>query len=86
MHLEEAIERLQQIVLDIENKQLPLHEIMSLHEEGQKLVNLSESLLKEASKKLEVKQVAVDSQPIQGNVTQPAPDNAPSDNDEISLF
>lgn len=60
MHLEEALERLQVIITEIEGKQLPLHEVMKLHEEGQQLVSFSENLLKEAKGKLKVTEISGD--------------------------
>ncbi len=83
MHLEEALTRIQEIVEEIENKQLPLHEIITLHEEGQKLITHSEDLLKEAKSRLKLTEVEVDSPP---NSTESAPRTSPKDEAEINLF
>ena len=81
MHLEQALERIQAIVAEIENNQLPLHEVMKLHKEGQKLVEHSEVLLKEA--KLKLTEVEVDSTPISKESVRPA---SSTDTGEINLF
>jgi len=82
MHLEEALHRIQEIVAEIENKQLPLHEVMKLHEEGQKLVALSEKLLGEAQARIKLTEVEVDSPPISTESARPLS----SDAGEINLF
>ena len=81
MHLEEALNRIQKIVEEIENKQLPLHEIMKLHEEGQKLIAHSETLLLNAKNRLKLTEVEIDSE-------QKSTDHSPpvSDSGEINLF
>jgi len=84
MHLEEALNRIQEIVGEIENKQLPLHEIMKLHEEGQKLVAHSEKLLTEAKERLKVTEVEFDSEPKSSESVEPETDE--SDSGEINLF
>jgi len=83
MHLEEALERLQSIVEEIEGKQLPLHEVMALHSEGQKLVTLSEGLLSEAKGKLKLTEVEVDTVGDQKESSTPAKGDT---SDEVSLF
>jgi len=86
MHLEEAIERLQEILSEMEGNQLPLHEIMKLHQEGNKLVAHSEKLLKQAQKKLKVTEVGVDS--AGDNLDGESPENesdTPNESD-IELF
>ncbi len=86
MHLEEAIERLQTIVTEMEDKQLPLHEVIKRHEEGNKLVAFAEDLLKQAQNRIKVTEVDVDS-------TQKTVEGAPfkkgefdAEEGEISLF
>ncbi len=85
MHLEEALDRLQEIIGDIENKQLPLHEVMKLHEEGKKLVSHSENLLKDAKNRLKVTEVGIDS-PVESGEGSNKPEAAESNESEISLF
>ncbi len=84
MHLEEAFDRIQEIVGEIENKQLPLHEIMKLHEEGQKLINHSEKLLTEARDRLKLTELEIDSE-VNSSEAQPL-NNDPDDSGEINLF
>ena len=84
MHLEEALKRIEEIVSEIEHKQLPLHEIMKLHEEGQKLIGHSEKLLSEARDRLKLTEVEIDSEgdSAEGGSLQDDPDNT----GEINLF
>lgn len=82
MILEEALQRLQVIINEVENKQLPLNEVVKLHKEGQSLVSYSEKLLSEAEEQLKVEQVEVDS--VEGN-TNGDFSNTETDSD-ISLF
>ena len=84
MHLEEALDRIQEIVGEIETKQLPLHEIMKLHEEGQKLINHSEKLLTEARDRLKLTELEIDSE-VNSSEAQPL-NNEPDDSGEINLF
>lgn len=84
MHLEEALQRIEEIVAQIEHKQLPLHEVMKLHEEGQKLIGHSESLLTEARDRLKLTEVEVDSN---ADTPEGAESQAESDDSgEINLF
>jgi len=84
MHLEEALQRIEEIVSEIEHKQLPLHEVMKLHEEGQKLVLHSEKLLSEARDRLKLTEVEIDSD---GNSAEADKSlDEPDDSGEINLF
>lgn len=86
MHLEEGLQRLQEIISEMEGKQLPLHEVMQLHEEGQKLVAHSEKLLNDAKGRLKVTEVGVDS--AVESVESPATpaENSDQNTEDISLF
>ena len=80
MHLEEAIDRLQEILAEMEDNQLPLHEVMKLHQEGNKLISHSEKLLKHAEEKLKVTEVGSVSEEVSLD------GDAPSEESEIELF
>jgi|GEM_PF-4354650 len=84
MHLEEALNRIQKIVEEIENKQLPLHEIMKLHEEGQTLIQHSEKLLSEAKDRLKLTELEVDAGGENAKIDSPL--SGADDSDEINLF
>ncbi|AEH45399.1 exodeoxyribonuclease VII, small subunit [Thermodesulfatator indicus DSM 15286] len=54
MRYEEALKRLEVIVHELEENELPLEEALKRYEEGVRLVRYCESLLQEAQKKIEV--------------------------------
>ncbi|OAG27343.1 exodeoxyribonuclease VII small subunit [Thermodesulfatator autotrophicus] len=54
MRYEEALKRLEAIVHELEENDLPLEEALKRYEEGVKLVRHCEKLLNEAQKKIEV--------------------------------
>ena len=51
---EEAIQRLEQIVADMENGELPLEDVLQKYEEGSRLAQLCAQKLDEAEKKIEL--------------------------------
>jgi exodeoxyribonuclease VII small subunit len=51
---ETAIERLEGIVRDMEGEKLPLEELLSLYEEGTKLVRVCQDKLDAAEKRIEI--------------------------------
>ena len=51
---EEAIQRLEQIVADMEGAELPLEDVLKKYEEGTRLVQLCSQKLEEAEKKIEL--------------------------------
>ena len=51
---EEALKKLEKIVSDLENGDIPLEESMSKYEAGVKLVRLCQKKLNEAKKKIEI--------------------------------
>ncbi len=52
--LEEALKNLEEIVAQLESKDLELEKALSLYEEGVKLIQLCENYLKEAKLRVEV--------------------------------
>src|SRR5580698_9408439 len=57
---EQAIERLELIVADMESAELPLEDVLKKYEEGTKLVRFCSQKLDEAEKKIEVLQKKAD--------------------------
>src|SRR5256885_6059163 len=51
---EQAIERLENIVADMERAELPLEDVLKKYEEGTRLVRFCSQKLEEAEKKIEV--------------------------------
>jgi exodeoxyribonuclease VII small subunit len=51
---ETAIERLEQIVHEMESDKLPLEDLLTRYEEGTKLVKVCESRLQNAEKRIEI--------------------------------
>ena len=51
---EQAVERLEKIVADMENAELPLEEVLKQYEEGTRLVRFCSQKLDEAEKKIEL--------------------------------
>lgn len=86
MYLEEALERIDAIIKEVEGKNLPLHEVMALHEEGKKLVAFSEKLLSDAKNRLKVTEVGIDSEGDSGECAPPQKSDDSSGPEEISLF
>lgn len=60
--LEEAMARLEEIVLQMENDKLPLDESLKLYEEGIGLVSLCSSELEAAKRKIQILQSGKDGQ------------------------
>lgn len=51
---EQAIQRLEQIVADMEGAELPLEQVLKKYEEGTRLVQFCSQKLNEAEKKIEI--------------------------------
>lgn len=51
---EEAIQRLEKIVADMESAELPLEDVLKKYEEGTRLVRFCSTKLEEAEKKIEL--------------------------------
>jgi len=78
---EEAVSELEEIVISMEEDQLPLQELIDKYERGAKLHKKCESFLSSAKKRLEI--IANDTD----KKTMPALENpANIDDDEIRLF
>jgi exodeoxyribonuclease VII small subunit len=54
LKFEQALERLEKIVAEMESAELPLDEVVKRYEEGTKLVRLCSRKLEEAEKKIEI--------------------------------
>ncbi|MFA6563287.1 MAG: exodeoxyribonuclease VII small subunit [Verrucomicrobiia bacterium] len=54
MKFEQALERLEKIVADMESAELPLDNVVSKFEEGTRLVRFCAQKLEEAEKKIEI--------------------------------
>ena len=54
MNFEQAIQRLEKIVADMESAELPLEDVLKKYEEGTRLVRLCTQKLDEAEKKIEL--------------------------------
>jgi len=80
---EELLARLEKIVSDMENAELPLEKLLSSYEEGMRLVKACGDRLVDAEQKVEIlsRSVAAAAPPINMDDTK----LAPSDEDEIRL-
>lgn len=78
---EEAVAELEEIVVSMEEDQLPLHVLVDKFERGAKLHKDCEAFLASAKKRLEL--IASDSADA---ATEPAPESPSNDDDEIRLF
>jgi len=71
---EQAVERLEKIVADMENAELPLENVLKQYEEGTRLVRFCAQKLDEAEKKIELLQKKADGsvtlQPFEPEVTE----------------
>ncbi|MCU4139068.1 MAG: exodeoxyribonuclease VII small subunit [Thermodesulfobacteriota bacterium] len=54
LNFEEALKRIEQILKQLENKELDLEEAINLYEEGLKLIHFCEEKLKNARTRIEV--------------------------------
>jgi len=81
---EQAIQRLEQIVTDMEGAELPLEDVLKKYEEGTRLVQFCSQKLEEAEKKIELLNRKAD-----GTVTLTAfepetePSTAPADDAKL---
>jgi exodeoxyribonuclease VII small subunit len=79
---EELLKRLEQIVSDMENAELPLEKLLASYEEGMGLVKVCGERLVDAEQKVEILSRAIATDPTKAPIESPAP--APKD--EIKLF
>ena len=74
---EQAIQRLEQIVAEMESAELPLEEVLQKYEEGTRLTRFCSQKLEEAEKKIELlarkSDGPVDLQPFQAEETTSEP-------------
>jgi len=81
---EELLARLEQIVSDMENAELPLEKLLDSYEEGMRLVKACGDRLADAEQKVEILSRALSAQPAQPSA--PTDENSPSPKDDIRLF
>jgi len=60
LSFEQAIQRLEKIVMDMEGAELPLEDVLKRYEEGTRLVRFCAAKLDEAEKKIEILQKKAD--------------------------
>jgi exodeoxyribonuclease VII small subunit len=82
---EDLLARLEQIVSDMENAELPLEKLLSGYEEGMRLVKACGDRLADAEQKVEILSRAAAVVPGAGAVT-PAENPASAGKDDIKLF
>jgi exodeoxyribonuclease VII small subunit len=86
---EAALERLEQLVGQMDSPTLPLHELIAYYEEGVKLVQVCEAKLKEAEQKIEMITRNAQGEPVLSpfdpTTKTPDPTSAGSRKD-VSLF
>jgi exodeoxyribonuclease VII small subunit len=79
---EDLLARLEQIVSDMENAELPLEKLLDGYEEGMRLVKACGDRLTDAEQKVEILSRAVAADPAK----TPAPPEPPKPADDIKLF
>jgi exodeoxyribonuclease VII small subunit len=84
---EALLARLEQIVSDMENAELPLEKLLENYEEGMRLVKTCGDRLADAEQKVEILSRAVATEPAKASATtEEAPPSASKDEDDIKLF
>lgn len=93
LSFEKAMQRLDQIVEQMEANKLPLEELLTGYEEGLRLVKLCSEKLDAAEKRIEIitrdatgKPQVTEFDPAKATPATPAPAPAPSRSEDISLF
>ena len=82
---EDLLARLEQIVSDMENAELPLEKLLASYEEGMQLVKRCGDRLTDAEQKVEVLSRAISAEPAKAATpTEDVPPSKPKD--EIRLF
>ena len=82
---EELLARLEQIVSDMENAEMPLEKLLASYEEGMRLVKACGDRLTDAEQKVEILSRAVTTEPAKGAAsTEDVPSSTPKN--EIRLF
>ena len=94
LNFEKAMDRLEEIVEQMESGKMMLEELIVRYEEGMKLVKICQERLTSAEQRIEIitrnhagKPVVKEFEPAaQASRTAPAADKGNTDNDEVSLF
>ena len=83
---EELLARLEQIVTDMENAELPLEKLLSSYEEGMRLVKACGDRLADAEQKVEILSRAVSPETANQAATMEGTSPSPKPEDDIRLF
>jgi exodeoxyribonuclease VII small subunit len=83
---EELLARLEQIVTDMENADLPLEKLLASYEEGMRLVKVCGGRLTDAEQKVEILSRAVATEPGKAAVSGATEEAPAPPKDEIRLF
>jgi exodeoxyribonuclease VII small subunit len=82
---EDLLARLEQIVSDMENAELPLEKLLDSYEEGMRLVKACGDRLVDAEQKVEILSRALSADPAKAAAT-PEETPPPASKDDIRLF
>jgi exodeoxyribonuclease VII small subunit len=82
---EQAIERLEKIVTDMESAELPLDDLLKRYEEGTRLVRFCSAKLNEAEKKIELLTKKADGS-VELTPFEPGDDEPADDDEEAKLL
>jgi exodeoxyribonuclease VII small subunit len=80
---EDLLARLEQIVSDMENAELPLEKLLAGYEEGMRLVKGCGDRLTDAEQKVEILSRAITAEPAKATATS---EESPKPADDIRLF
>jgi exodeoxyribonuclease VII small subunit len=83
---EEMLGRLEQIVTDMENAELPLEKLLASYEEGMRLVKACGDRLVDAEQKVEILSRSVAAEPAKAAAEPVAPPATPAPDEGIRLF
>jgi exodeoxyribonuclease VII small subunit len=83
---EDLLVRLEQIVSDMENAELPLEKLLENYEEGMRLVKTCGSRLADAEQKVEILSRAISAEPARASATTEEISPSPAPKDDIRLF
>ena len=83
---EDLLARLDQIVSDMENAELPLEKLLDSYEEGMRLVKACGDRLADAEQKVEILSRAISAEPAKAAATPEEISPSPTPKDDIRLF
>ena len=83
---EDLLARLEQIVSDMENAELPLEKLLDNYEEGMRLVKACGDRLADAEQKVEILSRAISAEPVRASATTEEISPSPTPKDDIRLF